>query len=486
MEQATRLEEGKEPASVTSGLRKGRRQKDSDDSSSSSSEESSQHSSTRKSIIPPAPDWRETQLLKGYVANPAVKPVHCRRTLDQFSYYMLNSTETRDQSQVAYRWAKTQKACDEAKDRPIVMVDQLWLWALHDGTIITSFPSTWRSDEDFNLSKIFIHQLLDNKDRPVMRSIEDLLHLILKTSLDFFKRKGPAGFQFHECFQSSINNVSERQSHLFNKFRGITKRLQNEKLDQAQRKKEIEFLFSLEEETELLVEIMDIQDELTIVKTVLGQQQDVLDALLRLYPKKRMEDDVDDQPVVQATPTTSPDVQLVQLLAKLLKNQAAPEQSQPVPARPAPSQTRRVHFEDSTQVDCSPMPLDNPSPMPVMDESSYFEGAEKQEQQGPKKKGKGRDGAPRSTSTAITPQKRTNILQNRDLMYETIGIVENNMRVVIDMLAMAGKVEDMVCRRARLRLQETPADGQFPAGKPAGSEAEACQWLGGAICSRRL
>lgn len=447
MEQANRVEEAKGPASVTSAVRKRRRQKDSDDSSSSSSDESSHHSSTRKSIIPPAPDWRETQLLKGYVANPAVKPVHCRRTLDQFSYYMLNSTESRDKSQVAYRWAKTQKACNEAKDRPIVMVDQLWLWALHDGTIITSFPSTWRSEEDFNLSKIFIQQLLDNKDRPIMRSIEDLLHLILKTSLDFFKRKGPAGFQFHECFQSSINNVSERQSHLFNHFRGITKRLQNEKLEQAQRKKEIEFLFSLDEETELLVEIMDIQDELTIVKTVLGQQQDVLESLLRLYPKKRVEDDRDEQPTTQATPALSPDIQLVQLLAKLLKDQAAPEVSPAAAAaaatRPDPLPTRRVRFQDFPQVDSSPMPLDSPAPTAAMDDGAYFEGVEKQEQ-GPKKMGKGREGAPRSTSTAVTPQKRNNILQNRDLMYETIGIVENNMRVVVDMLAMAGKVEDMV------------------------------------------
>lgn len=445
MEQASREEEAKGPASVTSAVRKRRRQKDSDDSSSSSSEESSHHSSTRKSIIPPAPDWRETELLKGYVANPAVKPVHCRRTLDQFSYYMLNSTESRDKSQVAYRWAKTQKACSEAKDRPIVMIDQLWLWALHDGTIITSFPSTWRSDEDFNLSKIFIQQLLDNKDRPIMRSIEDLLHLILKTSLDFFKRKGPAGFQFHECFQSSINNVSERQSHLFNKFRGITKRLQNEKLDQAQRKKEIEFLFSLDEETELLVEIMDIQDELTIVKTVLGQQQDVLEALLRLYPKKRVEDDMDDQPTMQATPAPSPDVQLVQLLAKFLKDQSPPDLSPPAPAaRPDSPPTRRVRFQDYPQVDNSPMPLDNPAPTAVMDDGAYFGSIENQQQPGSRRKGKGREGAPRTTSTAVTPQKRNNILQNRDLMYETIGIVENNMRVVVDMLAMAGKVEDMV------------------------------------------
>lgn len=78
------------------------------------------------------PASNQTLLLDGYLRSP--KPVHCRRTLDQFSYYMLSSTETRDKSQVAYKWAKDTKACDKAKDRPIIMVDQLWVWILHNGT----------------------------------------------------------------------------------------------------------------------------------------------------------------------------------------------------------------------------------------------------------------------------------------------------------------------------------------------------------------
>jgi len=76
---------------------------------------------------------RELLLLTGYANSPGTKPLHCRRTLDQFSYYMLESTERRDNSQVAYRWAKRARKGCPAKDRPIIMVDQLWLWALRDG-----------------------------------------------------------------------------------------------------------------------------------------------------------------------------------------------------------------------------------------------------------------------------------------------------------------------------------------------------------------
>jgi hypothetical protein len=96
----------------------------------------------------------ESLLLEGYLESPEVKPMHCRRTLDQFSYYMLESTELRDKGQVAYRWAKKLKHLVKKEDRPIIMVDQLWLWVLHDGTVITSFPSTWNGYESFDLTRI--------------------------------------------------------------------------------------------------------------------------------------------------------------------------------------------------------------------------------------------------------------------------------------------------------------------------------------------
>ena len=77
-------------------------------------------------------------LLRGYLHDEKaknLKPIHCRRTLDQFSYYMLDSTESRDRDQVMYRWAKKWREKAPAKDRPILMVDQLWLWVLNDGLL---------------------------------------------------------------------------------------------------------------------------------------------------------------------------------------------------------------------------------------------------------------------------------------------------------------------------------------------------------------
>ncbi|KAK3308398.1 uncharacterized protein B0T15DRAFT_107138 [Chaetomium strumarium] len=224
-------------------------------------------------------------LLSGYLASRGVAPVHCRRTLDQFSYYMLESTERRDNDQVTYKWAENQKPQTDPDGRPVVMVDQLWLWALQDGTVITSFPNTWNQDEEFNLRKVFVDELLNNEDW-VIQSTEDLLHLVLKTSLDFFGRKGPQDCRFYECFQSHINNVSEHQRDLYRDFRGLTRDLQDQELTPAQKKQKLERLLSLDMEMELLGEILDIQDELSIVNDVLTQQEVALNELRQLYTEQ--------------------------------------------------------------------------------------------------------------------------------------------------------------------------------------------------------
>lgn len=79
-------------------------------------------------------NWKDpTELLINGYLNLEGRPLHCRRTLDQFLYYMLPSTEARDIDQVVYRWAKRERKEDAACYRPIIMVDQLWLWVLHDG-----------------------------------------------------------------------------------------------------------------------------------------------------------------------------------------------------------------------------------------------------------------------------------------------------------------------------------------------------------------
>jgi len=71
-----------------------------------------------------------------YATERNMRPVHGRRTLDRFGYGMLSSTETRDRDQVSYRWGRRmRRGRGTAGDRPIIMVDQLWLWMFHDGNL---------------------------------------------------------------------------------------------------------------------------------------------------------------------------------------------------------------------------------------------------------------------------------------------------------------------------------------------------------------
>jgi hypothetical protein len=55
-------------------------------------------------------------------------PLHPRRTLDQFYYNPLD-TRQRDSDQVVYRYTKA-----TSETPKMLMVDQLWLWILNDGS----------------------------------------------------------------------------------------------------------------------------------------------------------------------------------------------------------------------------------------------------------------------------------------------------------------------------------------------------------------
>jgi len=78
----------------------------------------------------------DATLIRAYL--PHDKPLHIRRTLDQFYYYMLEDTTIRDNDQVVDRWARQKLG----KNNPrILMVDQLWLWIINDGKIYAlGFP----------------------------------------------------------------------------------------------------------------------------------------------------------------------------------------------------------------------------------------------------------------------------------------------------------------------------------------------------------
>jgi hypothetical protein len=62
----------------------------------------------------------DASLIRAYLQKS--KGLHVRRTLDQWRYSMLSSTEERDMDQILSKYGK-----DKSSPK-VVMVDQLWLW----------------------------------------------------------------------------------------------------------------------------------------------------------------------------------------------------------------------------------------------------------------------------------------------------------------------------------------------------------------------
>ena len=69
----------------------------------------------------------DVTLIRAYLNHD--QPLHIRRTLDQFYYYMLEDTARRDKVQVVDRWARREL---NDQDPKVLMVDQLWLWIIND------------------------------------------------------------------------------------------------------------------------------------------------------------------------------------------------------------------------------------------------------------------------------------------------------------------------------------------------------------------
>ncbi|KAJ8116406.1 hypothetical protein ONZ43_g4450 [Nemania bipapillata] len=239
-------------------------------------------------------------------------PLHCRRTLDQFTYHMLDDTENRDNTQVIFKWFVKQHSKKitiqeqspqqpsggpiDDNSYPLLMIDQLWLWIVDDDeqTVITSLPNTWEPTEEYNLVRYLMeHKLMANNDRPVIEGPLDLVNSIVRCSIDFLHRKGPHDATLYECFQSSITIIAEEQALQFDHFNSVVMELHKEGIKQQERANLTNELFQFSIETHLLTEILDIQDELKTIHQVFMKQEEVLNTFIELLSDKPHEDEVD-------------------------------------------------------------------------------------------------------------------------------------------------------------------------------------------------
>jgi hypothetical protein len=82
----------------------------------------------------------------------------------------------------------------------------MWL-TIFLGTVITSFPNSWDQKQSYGLKKKLDEEIKANKKRDPITSVDHLVHLIIKLSVDFLRQDGHGTIKFQEAFLSSISNI---------------------------------------------------------------------------------------------------------------------------------------------------------------------------------------------------------------------------------------------------------------------------------------
>ncbi|KAI1272497.1 hypothetical protein F5Y07DRAFT_391953 [Xylaria sp. FL0933] len=247
-------------------------------------------------------NYEDTFLIHNYLfADP---PLHPRRTLDQ-GYYTTVQTRSKDRNQVVYqattpaeasyhhydrytrRWEcsgddLSAEGCDKCranirKVSSVVMVDQLWMWILDPGVIITCFPKRYgiRGHDPSGVFEAIQRRLI--RDRPI-RSIFSIAQSILdECSNTFFDRTKVLSGQppVLDIFSEAIQDVSRKQtleSHRLWDWIDRARRINRQQKPHGI----IEIpAWNMSAEGELEREIQDIIEELEIMISVNKTQLDV-------------------------------------------------------------------------------------------------------------------------------------------------------------------------------------------------------------------
>lgn len=234
-------------------------------------------------------------LIQSYLKHgPRSAPgLHPRRTLDQFFYHNINTSQ-RDRDQVVWRYCQR-----EGLEPRVFMVDQLWIWILSKDLIMTCFPQRWEQPpgDPLNVLDGIIHDS-NSKTRDPVESVWDLAMLITGRCSGMFDRHrlDDPQYQFLDMFESSIGWVTNEETRLFNRFNRASE-LSGQWLKTQQRHRGrrllmtsnlnaaddvsnntafVDALLNIDTEAKLLAEIKDIRDELNIIRRVLEDQAKIL------------------------------------------------------------------------------------------------------------------------------------------------------------------------------------------------------------------
>ena len=192
-----------------------------------------------RAIAPKLP-YSCQNLYNTYIPSAALHP---RRTLDQYLYYNMDTSE-RDTDQVIQRYQKTQKdragmgadadmlqdtreashqAPGEDKEETTIMVDQLWMWILGDDLIVTCGARRWRRStghhEIYQRLEASLLSLDRSSERGRVTSGEAAVQVMTACfgTFDRHARRAP-NLQFMSMFEQSLGVIGAKDSDLLRKF----------------------------------------------------------------------------------------------------------------------------------------------------------------------------------------------------------------------------------------------------------------------------
>ena len=128
----------------------------------------------------------------------------------------------RDSDQVVYRYQMMQQPPSSHGDESIIMVDQLWMWRLGDGLILTCFPQRWQQprNDPYNVLDRIIEDI-NSKSRDPVQNVDDLALAIVNRCSRAFDDYSSAGGgpSFLNMFDLSLGHVMDKETQLFSRFR---------------------------------------------------------------------------------------------------------------------------------------------------------------------------------------------------------------------------------------------------------------------------
>ncbi|KAJ5170094.1 Mitochondrial substrate/solute carrier [Penicillium coprophilum] len=262
----------------------------------------------------------EAQLIWTYLG--CEPPVHFRRTLDQYGYPNLRSTIARDDDQMLWKRTRRPARIDEqlkeylqyAQDDPdneeigefmdgnVLMVDQLWLWIVDQKTVVTFFPnqeantSEGKLFEQSNLHSSIYNELNGDLSRR-FETAGDLAALIVLHSVTVLLDKTlHQDLQVLRIFEESISILTESVTKSFKRFRnrGFTNRPADHDrtsdgkiMTLAQQEyKEFQVARRNREDLSVLLELRDIEDELSTILKLLDQQDAVIKSMVKYFDNR--------------------------------------------------------------------------------------------------------------------------------------------------------------------------------------------------------